>query len=196
MRSPIAVVLRDACCTPWRYGNAQWLARRDSWMTLVISSTFLFARPKVPSYDGVSREFDAAVTVGEWVWVACIGGRRTLFFARRRARLSLAFRSNSMTRFSYGARLYTSKSATSHCLQYSSGGRRLEWHDPLSVCMSSASPRRRVRSVTYPATSRVISLTNAVLLERKPFLREILAAGVLGVTSVRAVSSRSLVAVE
>jgi len=27
-------------------------------------------------------------------------GRRTLFFARRRARLSLEFRSNSMTRFS------------------------------------------------------------------------------------------------
>jgi hypothetical protein len=53
-----------------------------------------------------------------------------------------------------------------------------------------------MRRVTYPATSRVISLTKAVLLERKPFLREILAAGVLGVTSVRSVSNRSLVAVE
>lgn len=37
---------------------------------------------------------------------------------------------------------------------------------------------------TYPATSRVISLTKAVRLDRKPFLLEILAAGVLGVTSV------------
>ena len=41
---------------------------------------------------------------------------------------------------------------------------------------------------TYPATSRVISLTNAVRLERKPFLLEILAAGVLGVTSALTVS--------
>jgi hypothetical protein len=32
-------------------------------------------------------------------------GRRTLFFARRRARLSLELRSNSITRFSYGASL-------------------------------------------------------------------------------------------
>lgn len=38
--------------------------------------------------------------------------------------------------------------------------------------------------LTYPATSRVISLTKAVRLERKPFLREILGAGCLGVTSV------------
>jgi hypothetical protein len=38
--------------------------------------------------------------------------------------------------------------------------------------------------VTYPATSRVISLTKAVRLDRKPFLLEILGAGVLGVTSV------------
>jgi hypothetical protein len=41
---------------------------------------------------------------------------------------------------------------------------------------------------TYPATSRVISLTKAVLFDRKPFLREILGAGVLGVTSVGALS--------
>jgi hypothetical protein len=34
----------------------------------------------------------------------------------------------------------------------------------------------------------VISLTKAVLFDRKPFLREILAAGVLGVTSVHALS--------
>lgn len=38
--------------------------------------------------------------------------------------------------------------------------------------------------VTYPATSRVISLTNAVRFDKKPFLREILGAGALGVTSV------------
>jgi predicted nuclease with RNAse H fold len=44
---------------------------------------------------------------------------------------------------------------------------------------------------TYPATSRVISRTNAVRLERKPFLREILGAGCLGVTSVRSISVRS-----
>jgi hypothetical protein len=46
---------------------------------------------------------------------------------------------------------------------------------------------------TYPATSRVISLTKAVRLDRKPFLREILGAGVLGVTSVLRCQSRSLV---
>ena len=45
---------------------------------------------------------------------------------------------------------------------------------------------------TYPATSRVISLTKAVRLDRKPFLLEILAAGVLGVTSVQFVSLHSL----
>jgi len=38
---------------------------------------------------------------------------------------------------------------------------------------------------TYPATSRVISLTNAVLLDKNPFLREIFTAGCLGVTSVK-----------
>lgn len=40
------------------------------------------------------------------------------------------------------------------------------------------------KCVTYPATSRVISRTKAVRFDRKPFLREIRGAGVLGVTSV------------
>jgi hypothetical protein len=44
---------------------------------------------------------------------------------------------------------------------------------------------------TYPATSRVISRTKAVRLERKPVRLEILGAGVLGVTSVYFVSMRS-----
>lgn len=42
---------------------------------------------------------------------------------------------------------------------------------------------RSTSNSTYPATSRAISLTKAVRLDRKPFLLEILAAGVLGVTS-------------
>lgn len=74
-------------------------------MTLVISSTFLLARPKVPSwpelaYTRESDDGDCLVRVAE---------RHTLFFARRRARLSLAFLSNSMTRFSYGASLDVSQ---------------------------------------------------------------------------------------
>ena len=39
--------------------------------------------------------------------------------------------------------------------------------------------------MTYPATSRVISLTKAVRLDKKPFFLEILGAGVRGVTSVQ-----------
>jgi hypothetical protein len=45
---------------------------------------------------------------------------------------------------------------------------------------------------TYPATSRVISRTKAVRLDKKPFLLEILGAGVLGVTSVFLVSKSPL----
>jgi hypothetical protein len=58
-------------------------------------------------------------------------------------------------------------------------------------CTLIAQPKAsqlRVTGVTYPATSRVISRTNAVRLDRKPFLLEILGAGVLGVTSVHCVS--------
>ena len=45
---------------------------------------------------------------------------------------------------------------------------------------------------TYPATSRAISRTNSVRLDRKPFLLEILGAGVLGVTSIARVSLHML----
>ena len=58
-----------------------------------------------------------------------------------------------------------------------------------SACAHSTVAHLQLQAVrTYPATSRVISLTNAVRLERKPFLLEILAAGVLGVTSALTVS--------
>jgi hypothetical protein len=55
-----------------------------------------------------------------------------------------------------------------------------------------ASVFRSLRIVTYPATSRVISRTKAVRLDRKPFLLEILGAGVLGVTSIHHVSLQSI----
>jgi hypothetical protein len=50
--------------------------------------------------------------------VVILSKRRTLFFARRRARLSLELRSSSMMRFSYGARLQAcevSRHSMSHC---------------------------------------------------------------------------------
>lgn len=56
------------------------------------------------------------------------------------------------------------------------------------IAWRNASGFRLSKDVTYPATSRVISRTKAVRLDRKPFLLEILGAGVLGVTSVHPVS--------
>jgi hypothetical protein len=94
-----------------------------------------------------------------------------------------------MTRFSYGASL----SKVSKFFAQVSILRRSR--HPIS----DAELRSRDRALaeagvlvweTYPATSRVISRTNAVRLERKPFLREILGAGCLGVTSVQSISVR------
>jgi hypothetical protein len=66
------------------------------------------------------------------------------------------------------------------------------WKRPDAYCAVHVFPPQPARSATYPATSRVISRTKAVRLDRKPFLLEILGAGVLGVTSVYSVSTRSL----
>lgn len=148
-------------------------------MTLVISSTFLFARPKVPSCSVLV--FDTwAVGVLKW------SGRHTLFFARRRARLSLELRRSSMTRFSYGASLQGT--GVSDCNQLKCAWRTLAACSSHATCLSTCG----VQNVTYPATSRVISRTNSVRLDKKPFLLEILGAGVLGVTSVVRVSICSL----
>ena len=143
----------------------------------------------------------------EWAGDSGVGEemRRTLFFARRRARLSLEFRSNSMTRFSYLCTVSISwvgqlpegylrcKSVHNRTLAgYSTKPRFRDSHDFWILAPYTATQSRNPAPadadvhvcVTYPATSRVISLTKAVRFDRKPFLREILGAGCLGVTSV------------
>lgn len=99
-----------------------------------------------------------------------------------------------MTRFSYGARLDSSQRRS---CSFGTSAETVGWIDEdHCTCVCLFNSRCRVRGVTYPATSRVISLTKAVLLERKPFLREIRVAGVLGVTSVVTISTGLVVAVE
>jgi len=106
--------------------------------------------------------------------------------------LSLALRSNSMTRFSYGASLRTSGLVgVQICLQVSRSSIGYWLESGRAAAHLTAKYARCVecgKCKTYPATSRVISLTKAVLFDRKPFLREILGPGVLGVTSVGVLS--------
>lgn len=65
-------------------------------MTRCSSSTFFLARPKVPSWNDIC-EWNGQVGKA-WMLVTVMSRVRTLFLASLRARLSLEFRSNSMTR--------------------------------------------------------------------------------------------------
>jgi hypothetical protein len=83
-----------------------------------------------------------------------------------------------MTRFSYGASLQANKVS-----ERSTEAMHRDHRDCTHIAQLHVSIFFS-KGVTYPATSRVISRTKAVRLDRKPFLLEILGAGVLGVTSV------------
>lgn len=162
-------------------------------MTLVISSTFLLARPKVPSCVLLAvfrRESNGADVVGGGgggrlaVEVGSGGGGETYPLLRKTTgTLVLGVAEEFDDALLVGSETVALLARASRC-----GRTQLKAAAGSASCAIHRTPPPIAGSSTYPATSRVISLTNAVRLDRNPFLLEILAAGVLGVTSAVTVS--------
>lgn len=142
-------------------------------MTLVISSTFLFERPKVPSCCSVS-----VCVLGYVPWVERMQSR-IVSWGRGKTYPLLSQTTGTLV-------LGVSEQFNDALLV---GGKTVDIVSVICYTGNCAVLRlSKLQNATYPATSLVISRTKAVRLDRKPFLLEILGAGVLGVTSVRHVS--------
>lgn len=151
-------------------------------MMLVISSTFLLARPKVPSCATL---------------VAVSRTCRTRRWFRSEFRGEVCVRTYPLLRQTAGALVLGVAEQLNNALLV--GGKTENYQSvQFDILLHRGSHRRSLPArsdvlgplrgdcadSTYPATSRVISRTKAVRLERKPLRREIFWAGCLGVTSV------------